>query len=157
MRLPRRFCRSWFRLIRIVCGIHGNVRLKPDLRATIDQICSESLSAREIHNMQHRYPCGGVSRRQFLGATLAAAPSISAWQALAAQEGTGPAAKATQAGGAVLGGSKFALPGLFPGQVVEVRHPGMCRSGVRDATAIKAAMERGIKELTGATDAVDAW
>jgi hypothetical protein len=107
--------------------------------------------------MRHPYPCGGVSRRRFLGASLAAAPGIPALQALAAQQGTAPAGTVAHAGGDVPGGTKFALPGLFPGQVVEVRHPGMCRSGIRDATAIKAAMERGIKELTGATEAVDAW
>ena len=33
----------------------------------------------------------------------------------------------------------------------------MYRGGVRDAAAIKATMDRGIKELTGATDAVEGW
>ena len=33
----------------------------------------------------------------------------------------------------------------------------MCRSGIRDAAAIKSTLEKGMKELTGATDAVEAW
>ena len=53
--------------------------------------------------------------------------------------------------------TKLAAPGLYPGHVVEVRNPGMCRGGVRDAAAIKATLDRGIKELTGATDAVEGW
>ena len=53
--------------------------------------------------------------------------------------------------------SKFAAPGLYPGHVVEVRNPAMYRDGTRDRAAIKATLDRGIKELTGATDAVEGW
>src|SRR5207244_4434358 len=51
----------------------------------------------------------------------------------------------------------LAAPGLYPGQVVEVRNPAMCRQGNRDAAAIKATLDRGMKELTGADDAIQAW
>jgi uncharacterized protein (DUF362 family) len=33
----------------------------------------------------------------------------------------------------------------------------MCRKGKRDHAAIKTALDRGMQELTGATDAVEAW
>jgi hypothetical protein len=90
-------------------------------------------------------------------ASLAAAPIIPSLSALAAQQGTGTPASARHEGAGTPARSKFALPGLYPGQVVEVRHPAMCKSGARDRAAIRAAMDRGLKELTGATDAVEAW
>jgi hypothetical protein len=99
-----------------------------------------------------------MSRRQLLGASLAAVPIISVLPALTgAQPGTGAPGNVNHQGGDAAGKSKFALPGLYPGQVIEVRHPRMCKAGVRDAAAIRTAMERGIKELTGATDAVEGW
>jgi Domain of unknown function (DUF362) len=90
-------------------------------------------------------------------ASLAAAPIIPSLSALAAQQGTGTPASARHEGAGTPARSKFALPGLYPGQVVEVRHPAMCKSGARDRAAIRAAMDRGLKELTGATDALEAW
>jgi hypothetical protein len=53
--------------------------------------------------------------------------------------------------------SKFGAPGLYPGRVVEVNNPAMIRQGVRSHEAIKATLEHGMKELTGAPAAVDAW
>ena len=35
--------------------------------------------------------------------------------------------------------------------------PACINNGTRDAAAIKATLDRGIKELTGATDAVEGW
>jgi hypothetical protein len=107
--------------------------------------------------MQHRYPCGGVSRRQFLGASAAAVPIVSSASALAFGAGSDGPSKLSHVGGDVKTLTKLAAPGLYPGQVVEVRNPGMCRNGTRDAAAIKATMDRGIKELTGARDAVEGW
>ena len=106
--------------------------------------------------MRHRYPCGGMSRRQFVGAS-AVAPIIAAAPALAFGAGSGDTGKVTHQGGSGAAMTKFAAPGLYPGRVVEVRNPGMCRAGARDATAITATLDRGIKELTGAIDAVDGW
>lgn len=107
--------------------------------------------------MPYEYPCGHVNRRRFLGTSLAGAPLAMTIPSLTwAQETNGSSKKAPE-GSAKRPLSKFALPGLYPGRVVEVRNSIMCRAGVRDAAAIKAAMERGIKELTGATDAVEAW
>jgi uncharacterized protein (DUF362 family) len=52
----------------------------------------------------------------------------------------------------------FAMPGPFPGRVVEVNHPGAVKvdSTVRH-DAVKAMIDRGMRELTGADHAVDAW
>ncbi len=58
----------------------------------------------------------------------------------------------------------LAMPGPFPGRVVEVHHPGALqidrkRAGYteRKRAAVKAMMDRGMKELTGSEDAVQAW
>lgn len=91
-----------------------------------------------------RHPCGGVRRRDFLAAA-AAAPAMAAF-------GPAPAAPAVREAPASLG-----IPGPYPGRVIEVRKPGMIREGKKDRAAIKAALERGMKELTGADDATEAW
>ncbi len=62
-----------------------------------------------------------------------------------------------QGGGGSNGLTKLAAPGLYPGHVVEVRNPRMYHNGNRDRAAIKATLDKGLKELTGATDAVEAW
>lgn len=111
--------------------------------------------------MQYRYPCGGVNRRGFLSASACAAaaasvPIISGRPARAAQE-AGSVTKTTHYGGGNLPLNKLAAPGLHPGRVVEVKNPRMIQGGKRDAEAIKATMDAGIKNLTGATDAVEGW
>ena len=50
-----------------------------------------------------------------------------------------------------------ARPGSIPGQVVEVKNPAMIVRGAKNPQAIKATLDRGMKELTGADDAVEAW
>ena len=92
--------------------------------------------------MTERYPCGGIARRAFLAG--AAVPLL-----------TGVHATATPADAKPVGG--LGVPGPYPGRVVEVRHPAMIRAGVRDRAAIGAAVDRGMRELTGADDAVGAW
>ena len=52
---------------------------------------------------------------------------------------------------------KWGIPGPYPGRVIEVRNPRMIKNDVKDRGAIHAAVDRGMKELTGATDAVEAW
>jgi uncharacterized protein (DUF362 family) len=53
---------------------------------------------------------------------------------------------------------EYAMPGPFPGRVVEVRHPGSVRP---DHTickeAVRAMMDRGMTELTGADHPQEAW
>jgi hypothetical protein len=110
--------------------------------------------------MQHRYPCGGVSRRRFLTASAisaASVPLITGASAEAAPQASSPIGKTTHQGGDGKPLSKLAAPGLYPGRVVEVKNPGMIRGGNKDREAIKASMDLGIKTLTGATDAVEGW
>jgi len=51
----------------------------------------------------------------------------------------------------------FALPGRYPGRVVEVRHSGSVSSGKIDRQVVRPMVSRGITELTGAPDATAAW
>ena len=90
--------------------------------------------------MPGRYPCGGLGRRAFLAG--AAIPVLTA----IANE-----AKADDAPG------RLGVPGPYPGRVVEVRNPAMIRNDVRDRSAIATSVARGMKELTGADDAVGGW
>jgi hypothetical protein len=97
--------------------------------------------------MPNRYPCGGLDRRAFLAGT--AVPVLAALHA-SAQEPKADAAKVEPAG-------RLGVPGPNPGRVVEVRNPAMIKNDVKNREAIKAAVGRGMKELTGADDAVQAW
>src|SRR3954463_16158944 len=101
--------------------------------------------------MSHRYPCGGLGRRQFLGAA-AAAPVLAAMPTsyVSAQEAKAAAGKADA-------NEKWGVPGPYPGRVVEVRNPRMIKNDVKNREAVKASVDRGMKELTGADDAVSAW
>ena len=99
--------------------------------------------------MYERYPCRGVGRRQFLAGTAAALPIFSALHVSAAEPKTARDPK--QIGGAL------GLPGPYPGRVIEARNQAMIREGVKSREAIKATVDRGMKELTGADDAVEAW
>jgi hypothetical protein len=57
----------------------------------------------------------------------------------------------------------LAMPGPFPGRVVEVHHPGALKTGKRngyterDRGAVKAMVARGMRELVGSDDPVEAW
>ena len=107
--------------------------------------------------MQHRCPFSSLSRRQFLGASASAIPLISAFPPHALGQASPVSGSAAHHGGDVKALNKLAAPGPYPGQVIEARNPAMCRTGIRDAGAIKATLEKGMKELTGATDPVEAW
>ncbi len=97
--------------------------------------------------MPDRYPCGGIGRRAFLAG--AAAPLLAGLHASAQLPEAGPAE-----GGPP---GRLGVPGPYPGRVVEVRSPAMIRGGVKDRGAIEAAVARGMRELTGADDAVGGW
>ena len=49
------------------------------------------------------------------------------------------------------------IPGPYPGRVIAVEHSGCIVSGRYHAEAIRQMMDRGMKELTGAATAQDAW
>src|SRR5207244_1616891 len=52
----------------------------------------------------------------------------------------------------------YAMPGPYPGRVIEVHQRGAVRPNHRiNAEAVKRMMERGMRELTGADAAVEAW
>ncbi len=79
-------------------------------------------------------------RREF----LAAAPAVAAAarSRLAAQQK--PAAR-------------LGIPGPYPGRVVAVRHPASIVGDRYQADAVRAMIERGMMELTGAPAAAEAW
>ena len=101
--------------------------------------------------MASTHPCGGLKRRRLLGVAAAIAaqsglPSL----IVSAQESRAAAGRADD-------DAKWGIPGPYPGRVVEVRKPDMIRNDVKNREAIGAAVGRGMKELTGADDAVGAW
>jgi uncharacterized protein (DUF362 family) len=52
----------------------------------------------------------------------------------------------------------FAMPGPYPGRVIEVHHGEAVRAGHRvNAEAVKCMMDRGMRELTGAETSAEAW
>jgi uncharacterized protein (DUF362 family) len=53
--------------------------------------------------------------------------------------------------------TKWSVPGLYPGRVVRVEHPGSIVSGAYQREPIREMMRRGMTELTGAPDWVQAW
>jgi hypothetical protein len=101
--------------------------------------------------MSHRYPCGGPSRREFLTAA-AAVPALAGVPVsyVSDQEAKAAAGKADP-------NEKWGVPGPYPGKVIEVRNPRMIKNDVKNRQAIKQAVDHGMKELTGADDAVSAW
>ena len=53
--------------------------------------------------------------------------------------------------------SPLAMPGLFPGRVVEVFHDGALEKRRVSLAAVRAMVETGMKALTGEASARDAW
>lgn len=53
--------------------------------------------------------------------------------------------------------TKWSIPGLFRGRVVEVEHPASIQSGVVNREVVRDMLRRGMQELTGAPDWVAAW
>ena len=94
--------------------------------------------------MSHRDPRRGLVRREFLGAT-AAVPGLAGLPIahVSAQESKAAAGKTGAS-------EKWAIPGPFPGRVIEVRNPRMIQNGVKSHASIKESVNRGMKELTGA-------
>ncbi|HZW30038.1 MAG TPA: DUF362 domain-containing protein, partial [Isosphaeraceae bacterium] len=99
----------------------------------------------------HEHQAAGLGRRQVLAAG-AAVPVLAGMSLtyVSAQESRAVAGKAAAH-------EKWGIPGPYPGRVIEVRNRRMIRSNVKDRQAIHTAVDRGMKELTGATDAVEAW
>jgi len=100
------------------------------------------------HN-QESHDCLG--RRQFLAAS-AAAPVLAVMSSsyVSAQEPRATAARTVP-------DQKWGIPGPYPSRVVEIRNSRMIMNDVKNREAIHETVSRGMKELTGATDAVEAW
>lgn len=98
--------------------------------------------------MSKPYPCGGFGRREFLW-SAAAMPALAAMNVSAAEPKAVKAPRKPE--------GKLGIPGPYPGRVVEARNKSMIKDGVKDAKAIRATVDRGMRELTGADDAVEAW
>lgn len=88
-------------------------------------------------------PQQGISRRQWLAATTT---GLSLSQlGLTAQ--TASAAEKT----------KLGMPGLYPGRVVAVSHPGCISNGEFQTEPIRRMMHAGMLDLTEAPDVPSAW
>ena len=85
----------------------------------------------------------GWTRREWLW-TAAAGLSLP-HLALAAEVSTKPAK------------SKLGMPGLHPGRVIAVSHPGCILDGKFQADPIRSMMDEGMMELTDADDPTGAW
>jgi hypothetical protein len=109
------------------------------------------MSTRNPLSTRNQRPGACPGRRQFLAAT-AAVPVLSG---LALTYGSAQEPKA--AAGKLEAGNKWGIPGPYPGKVVEVRNPRMIKNDIKNREAIGKSVSRGMKELTGATDATEAW
>jgi hypothetical protein len=105
----------------------------------------------------------GVSRRGFLTGVLAGAAGGAALTWLGVRTADlfrdDPRARRLFAGRRVeIDRPDNAMPGPYPGQVVEVHHPGSVSDrNIIDADAVRLMMDQGMCELTGADDATGAW
>jgi hypothetical protein len=53
--------------------------------------------------------------------------------------------------------TKWSIPGLYRGKVVEVEHPASIQAGVVNREVVRTMLRRGMQELTGAPDWIAAW
>ena len=98
-----------------------------------------------------------MHRREFLGgaAALASASAaiLSSAQAISAEPAQKQDAKKSTEPSKPL---KLGIPGPYPGKVVEVRNKALVRNGVRSREEIRKTFRRGLMELTGASDHIEA-
>ena len=101
--------------------------------------------------MKNRHPCGGVDRRQF----LAGAATMAATSGLRDLVRLGPGAESRAWGGGTGRRPRRPRPLSRPGR--RGQQPGDDPGRRQEPRGIKATLDRGLNELTGADDAVDAW
>jgi hypothetical protein len=112
---------------------------------------------------QQHEATGRHDRREFLagaavGAAVGGAAAWAMWESLARQPPPGQAAFVPGGQrGAALGRAKLGIPGPFPGRVIEVHHPGSVRDARRDRQAVRHMLARGMRELVGCDEDVEAW
>jgi len=107
-----------------------------------------------------------ITRRGFLvgaGAGLAAGASLT-WLGMQALKQANPGSNPTlndnhgSAGSRVVERPADAMPGPFPGRVIEIQRPdAVSLSNDINPAAVKAMMDRGMTELTGADHPQEAW
>jgi hypothetical protein len=110
-------------------------------------------------------PCKRSSRRTFLaGAAAGVIAGGAAGWTLNHLTGKAPTqANSPVASPAPAAPRPLAIPGPYPGRVIEVNHPGVLgtakKNGYteRNREAVKAMLARGMKDLTSSDDAVGAW
>ena len=95
------------------------------------------------------------SRRAFVGGVVAGAigGGLAAW-GISDRLRNGPPLGQSPIGPV---GQQLGIPGPYPGRVIEVAHAGSVTDGQRNREAVKAMVDRGMTELVGSDDAVDAW
>ena len=106
----------------------------------------------------NRYPCGGMSRRRLPECLGGRAAAVCAVGAPSASPGEArPPAKRRMRGAREQSSANSRRRAFIPGGSSKCETRPCFAAASRDAAAIKATLDRGIKELTGATDAVQAW
>src|SRR5262245_3551429 len=89
---------------------------------------------------------GAVSRRTFVaGAAAGAVVGGAAVWGTQRWLGQRSAAEAPL----IVPDTKFGLPGRYPGKVIEVHHSEAAQGNKRNRPAVKAMLDRGLKELVG--------
>lgn len=98
--------------------------------------------------MHKHYPSGRINRRQLLRTAGMGAIGAPLFPLAAARVSAAASPDPQKARG---------IPGPYPGRVVEVTHPAIIATGLINREAVRAGMERGMRELTGADDWATAW
>ena len=99
-----------------------------------------------------------ASRRAFVGGVIAGAigGGLATWAGRALWQPAQSRGQSPIGPTAVFTG-ELGIPGPYPGRVIEVAHAGSVTKGDRSRDAIKAMIDRGMCELVGCQDAVEAW
>ncbi len=99
-----------------------------------------------------QYPCGGFSRRAFLAGAAAGATLPLGWLAYRGAQPyfTGRSVEVPRA--------PLAMPGPFPGRVIEVQHAGAINDRYEvNADSVRQMMRVGMSQLIGNSDVDSAW
>jgi uncharacterized protein (DUF362 family) len=96
--------------------------------------------------MRGRHPCGGIQRREFVGAAAASILGTAVASSQELKERTDSAQRGT-----------LGVPGPYPGRVIEIRNQALKRRDGGNRAGVRESLNRGLVALTGADDAVEAW
>ncbi len=96
--------------------------------------------------MRGRHPCGGIQRREFVGAAAASILGTAVASSQELKERTDSAQRGT-----------LGVPGPYPGRVIEIRNLALKRRDGGNRAGVRESLNRGLVALTGADDSVEAW